>query len=69
LLMPEMGGKQCMQELLKINPTIRVLIASGYTSGGTARDAVELGAKAFVNKPFKIAQLLQQVRTVLDLAT
>ncbi len=25
LLMPEMGGRQCMQELIKINPTIRVL--------------------------------------------
>jgi two-component system, cell cycle sensor histidine kinase and response regulator CckA len=67
LIMPEMGGKQCMQELLKINPTMRVLVASGYASGGTARDAVQLGAKAFVNKPFNVAQLLQQVRTVLDL--
>ncbi len=66
-LMPEMGGKQCMQGLLKLNPTIRVLVASGYASGGTARDAVELGAKSFVNKPFEVAQLLQQVRKLLDL--
>jgi two-component system, cell cycle sensor histidine kinase and response regulator CckA len=66
LIMPEMGGKQCMNELLKINPGANVLVASGYASGGTARDAIELGARGFVNKPFNVAQLLQQVRMILD---
>jgi ActR/RegA family two-component response regulator len=57
-----------MRELLKINPSVRVLVASGYASGGTERDAVELGAKAFVTKPFNVAKLLRQVRAVLDSA-
>ena len=67
LIMPEMGGKQCFQRtsersILKS----RFLLASGYTSGGTLKDATELGARGFVSKPFNIAYLLQSVRDVLD---
>ena len=69
LIMPEMGGKQCMDELLRINPGARVLMASGYASGGTAKAAIALGARGFVNKPFSRAQLLQQVRLILDTPT
>jgi two-component system, cell cycle sensor histidine kinase and response regulator CckA len=66
LNMPEMDGEQCMGELLKISPTVRILIATGYASGGTSKNALELGAKGFVNKPFNMAQLLQEVRGILD---
>ena len=31
LIMPKMGGKQCLEELLKIDPRLKVLIASGYS--------------------------------------
>ena len=31
LIMPEMGGKQCLEELLKIDPAVKILIASGYS--------------------------------------
>ena len=30
LIMPEMGGKQCLEELLKIDPGVKVLISSGF---------------------------------------
>jgi two-component system, cell cycle sensor histidine kinase and response regulator CckA len=66
LIMPEMGGKQCMTELLKIHPNARVLVASGYASAGTARDAIQLGARGFVNKPYDVSQMLKKVRMILD---
>jgi DNA-binding NtrC family response regulator len=66
LVMPEMGGKQCFQELVKINARVRLLVASGYTYGGTLEDVSELGASGFVSKPYDMTQLLQSVRTVLD---
>ncbi len=67
LIMPGMGGKKCFQELLKINPQVKVIIASGYTSAGTLKDATELGARGFVRKPFDIGPtLLRTVREVLD---
>ena len=65
-VMPEMGGKECLGRLVQINPDVKVVIASGYASGGTANLAEELGAKAFVKKPFDMRILLQTVRDVLD---
>jgi PAS domain S-box-containing protein len=66
LIMPEMEGKQCLKELLKINPEARVLVASGYSADGPTKEALEGGAKGFVSKPFDMGQLLQTVCKVLD---
>ena len=62
LIMPEMDGKQCLRELLKINPGARVLVASGYSANGPTKEALEGGARGFVSKPFDMGQLLQTVR-------
>ena len=66
LLMPEMGGKECLRELLKIEPELKVVVASGFSSDTSVDESAELGAKAFVSKPFKIEELLHQVRRILD---
>jgi two-component system, cell cycle sensor histidine kinase and response regulator CckA len=66
LVMPETSGRQCLAQILKMNPRMKVLIASGRSSGGTEQDAMEIGAKGFVRKPFDMKQLLQAVRDVLD---
>ncbi|MEW6111230.1 MAG: PAS domain S-box protein [Thermodesulfobacteriota bacterium] len=66
LIMPEMGGKQCLEELLKIDPWAKVLVASGYAQSGPARAATQAGAKGFVGKPYDITELLKTVRDVLD---
>jgi two-component system, cell cycle sensor histidine kinase and response regulator CckA len=66
LMMPEMGGKQCLEGLLSINPSVKVIIASGFSANGPAKDALAAGAKGFVSKPYDIGQLLEVVREVLD---
>ncbi len=65
LIMPRMGGKECFRELLKVNPQVKVLLTSGYTSGGTLKDATELGASGFVGKPYDIGQMLKTIRETL----
>ena len=66
LIMPEMGGKQCLEEVLKIDPQARVLIASGYSVTGSSSEALAVGAKGSVNKPYDMRALLATVREVLD---
>jgi len=66
LIMPEMGGKQCIEELLKIDPQVKALIASGFAANGQTKEALQGGAKGFVSKPFDMGHLLQTVRKVLD---
>ena len=66
VVMPRMDGKQCFEELLRINPTVKVIVSTGLAQNGLVRDIVELGAKGSVNKPYGMRQLLQMVREVLD---
>ena len=48
--MPEMSGRKCLEELLKMNPNAKVLIASGYAANGPAKEARESGAVGFVSQ-------------------
>jgi two-component system, cell cycle sensor histidine kinase and response regulator CckA len=64
--MPEMGGKQCLEELLKIEPRVKVLIASGFAANGQTKETMETGARGFVDKPYNMKGMLQAVREVLD---
>jgi DNA-binding NtrC family response regulator len=66
LMMPGMGGALCLQKLFEINPTAKVVIASGYSVSGGEEKATQSGAKAFIQKPYNVQQMLQVVRKVLD---
>ena len=64
--MPGMGGERCLQELLKMNPSVRVLIASGYAATQTVQGILEAGATGFMAKPYRLEDMLKKVREVLD---
>ncbi len=66
LIMPEMGGSECLKELLKIDPQVNVLVASGYSADASVKETIQMGAKSFVTKPFRVKELLHDVRRVLD---
>ena len=66
LIMPEMGGKQCLQKLLKIDPQVKVLIASGFSADASVKESIQRGAEGFVTKPFRIKELLLAVKRILD---
>lgn len=66
LIMPGMGGKKCLEELLKISPVAKVVIASGYSVNGQIKEALEMGARDFINKPYDINQMLKTIRSALD---
>ncbi len=65
LTMPEMDGKKCMQEILQINPNAKVVLASGHSESGLANGNVTGRAKAFVQKPCNMSQLLTTIREVI----
>ena len=66
LIMPEMGGTECLKELLKIDPQLKVLVASGYSADASVKETIQMGAKGFVTKPFRVNEILRDVRRVLD---
>jgi two-component system cell cycle sensor histidine kinase/response regulator CckA len=66
IIMPGMGGRKCLEELLKINPELRIIIASGYSVNGPSKEILKAGAKGFIGKPYNINQILKGVRETLD---
>ncbi len=66
LIMPEMDGRQCLAEMLLIDPKAKILVASGYSENGLNDEIVEAKARGFVGKPYNITKLLTTVRDALD---
>jgi len=65
LVMPGMSGKDCLMELVRIDPLVKVLIASGYSQSDELQDKISPFVKGFVHKPFGITQLMTSVGSVL----
>ena len=66
LIMPEMGGRQCLEELREIHPNVKILISSGYPVNEVEKKVIESGARGFVYKPYTIKKMLAAVRDTLD---
>lgn len=66
LNMPGMSGRRCLEELLRVNPEVKVLIVSGYTVDNQEEKMLSAGAVGFLAKPYQMGQLLGMVRDILD---
>ena len=64
MVMPEMGGAEAFKALRDINPTVKVLLASGYSVEGQAMVALENGCSGFIQKPFGIEALSEKIREI-----
>ncbi|MBF0529471.1 MAG: response regulator, partial [Deltaproteobacteria bacterium] len=64
--MPGMGGHRCLREILQMDPSAKVMIASGYSIDDQVKSTLEAGATGYVGKPYQLKDLLNQVRAVLD---
>ncbi len=59
LIMPGMGGKNCLQHILEINPSAKVIICSGYSLDDPETDEILKKAVCFIKKPYNFKKLLQ----------
>jgi PAS domain S-box-containing protein len=66
LIMPGIGGKRCMEEILRVNPEAKIVVASGYSAHGPTKEAMDAGAAGFISKPYDVNQMLMAVRTGID---
>ena len=61
LKMPTMGGREAFVAMRGIDPSVPVLICSGYGDNEEAQGIISLGAKGLLAKPFRLAVLAQAV--------
>jgi len=69
LLMPGMGGLKCIEHLLEIDPSCRIISSSGYAVKEQIESTLNAGALDFVAKPYLVSELLVKIRTVLNRAS
>jgi len=63
--MPEMGGEETFKELRKVNPDVPVLLSSGFGQEEATRRLEGQGLTGFIQKPYRLATLLAEVRRCL----
>jgi signal transduction histidine kinase/DNA-binding response OmpR family regulator len=66
MIMPEMNGRETLVKLMELDKNVRVLLSSGYSIDGEAKTILDLGCRGFIQKPFRIEELSQKIREVLD---
>jgi two-component system cell cycle sensor histidine kinase/response regulator CckA len=66
MVMPDMGGGETFDQLKAIDPDIKVLLSSGYSIDGQAREILRRGCDGFIQKPFNIRDLSRKIREILD---
>lgn len=62
-------GLQLLQQLKLFEPTLPVILITGWATIDLAVQGMKLGAADFINKPWQNAHLVQSIRTALALAT
>ncbi len=66
LVMPDLNGRDCFERIRSINPAARVLLTSGYSHDAAVDELIEAGAKAFLQKPYRLAQLSETLAKALE---
>ncbi len=65
MIMPQMGGGRVFDAMKGINPSVKVLLASGYSLNGQASNILSRGCCGFIQKPFSIIDLSKKIREIL----
>jgi CheY-like chemotaxis protein len=64
--LPDRDGLQVLQDLLTLDPEVRVLMASGFFSSQEVDRIKDTGAAGFIYKPYRLAELENRIRLVLQ---
>jgi CheY-like chemotaxis protein len=59
--MPEMDGPQTFRELRRINPDVRACFMSGFAGRYVPEELLSAGGLRFIEKPFEILPLAEQM--------
>lgn len=66
ITMPEMNGISAVKEIRGICPSAKIIMVSAMSQQDMVIDAVKLGAKDFIVKPFEQDRVLHAIKRVLE---
>jgi DNA-binding response OmpR family regulator len=65
IALPGTNGIEVLKRIRSINPTTRVIMVTGNSDPVLAREALELGALAYIDKPFDFEYLKRVIAAAL----
>jgi CheY-like chemotaxis protein len=66
MTMPGMTGKELTEEILTLRPQLPVVLCTGFSEFLDSRQAQEQGIRAFVQKPYTVAQIGKVIQQILE---
>ena len=66
LVMPGMGGGEVFDRIKKLQPSLKILLSSGYSVNGEATEILNRGCDGFIQKPFNITVLSQKIKELMN---
>ena len=69
ITMPEMSGLEALKSIKEIDPEAKVVVISAMGQEVMVREAIMLGAKSFIVKPFKDDHVIKTLNKVLNIET
>jgi two-component system chemotaxis response regulator CheY len=64
IAMPEMDGLETLKEILATDPSARVLMCTSFSSKQYVVEAVKIGAKGYLNKPFDLEKIREKISKI-----
>lgn len=68
ITMPVMDGLQALEQIMQIDPNANVIMCSAMGQQKLVVEAIELGAKDFIVKPFDETRVIETVKNILQLS-
>ena len=65
MVMPEMGGGEVYNLMKEINANVKVLLSSGYSIDGQAKEILQRGCDGFLQKPYNLNELSGKLMEIL----
>lgn len=64
MVMPRMSGKETFKELRRVNPSVPIIIISGFSQNESINEMVETEKCVFVQKPFQANEIVDAIKQV-----
>ncbi len=65
IMMPLVNGVEATREIVRKDPSAKIIVCSAIEQESRAIEAIDAGAKEFLSKPFRTASVTQAIRGVL----
>ena len=64
--LPDIDGRNLYPLIMKARSNLKVIVFSGYSIDGPAREILDAGAEGFIQKPFSLAALSEKLKVVSE---